>query len=75
VAEGRLPTQSLLHGLLILIAGAVLLTPGLITDLVGFFLLIPAGRRWVAKLVVSWFDRQHRIMDSGVIDVEWHRDS
>ena len=41
LAEGRAPTESLLNGLLILVGGVVLLTPGLLTDLLGFSLLIP----------------------------------
>ena len=36
VNQGRLPADALIDGLLILIAGAVLLTPGLITDALGF---------------------------------------
>lgn len=50
-AHGRLPAGHLVDGLLILIAGAVLLTPGLLTDLAGFFLLIPAGRRLIRDAV------------------------
>lgn len=43
-AEGRLPHKEVLDGLLILIAGAVLLTPGFLTDAVGFLLLVPPVR-------------------------------
>jgi UPF0716 protein FxsA len=46
VAEGRPPTESLLNGLLVLVGGVVLLTPGLLTDLLGFSLLIPLTRNW-----------------------------
>ena len=42
--EGRMPSGELLDALLIVIAGLVLLTPGFLTDLVGFLLLIPATR-------------------------------
>lgn len=48
---GRMPATAMVDGLLILIAGAVLLTPGLLTDLAGFFLLIPQGRRWIRAAV------------------------
>ncbi|MCB0292521.1 MAG: FxsA family protein, partial [Calditrichaeota bacterium] len=44
LAAGRMPTGELLDGLLILIGGIVLLTPGLLTDLCGFALLIPPLR-------------------------------
>ena len=41
----RDPTEPLAHGAMILIAGALLLTPGFFTDAVGFALLIPPVRR------------------------------
>lgn len=44
VAQGRPPTESLINGLLVLVGGVVLLTPGLLTDLLGFSLLIPFTR-------------------------------
>ncbi len=50
---GRLPAEALLDGLLILIAGAVLLTPGLLTDLAGFTLLTPFGRGAVRRAVAE----------------------
>ena len=42
--EGRLPHAEVLDGLMILLAGAVLLTPGFLTDTVGFLLLLPPFR-------------------------------
>jgi UPF0716 protein FxsA len=45
LAAGGLPAQELVEGLLILVAGAVLLTPGVLTDAVGFLLLVPRVRR------------------------------
>lgn len=41
----RDPTEPLVHGAMILIAGAMLLTPGFFTDAVGFLLLFPPFRR------------------------------
>jgi UPF0716 protein FxsA len=54
-----LPAASLAHGVMILLAGAFLLTPGLLTDAAGFLLLIPpvreAIRRWfVARTANRW---------------------
>jgi UPF0716 protein FxsA len=43
-AEGRLPHKEVVDGLLILLAGAVLITPGFLTDAVGFLLLLPPVR-------------------------------
>lgn len=44
LAEGRLPHREAIDGILILLAGAVLLTPGFLTDAVGFLLLVPPAR-------------------------------
>jgi len=52
LARGELPAYSLLEGLLILVAGLVLVTPGVLTDLVGFALLVPPLRRLVARHLV-----------------------
>ena len=43
-SEGRMPHQEAMDGILILIAGVVLLTPGFLTDAIGFSLLIPPIR-------------------------------
>jgi len=45
VDQGRIPGRELAEGLIILIAGAVLLTPGVLTDATGFLILVPAIRR------------------------------
>ena len=44
MAAGQLPAQSLFHGICILISGVLLITPGLITDVIGMLLLTPAFR-------------------------------
>jgi len=45
MARGRLPGQALFDGLAILVGGALLLTPGILTDLVGFSFLLPPTRK------------------------------
>lgn len=64
VAEGRLPHRELVEGILILVAGAVLLTPGLLTDTAGFLLLVPPVRRLLALRVGSWLGRRVVVTDS-----------
>lgn len=49
LAGGELPGQPLLDGLCILVGGALLLTPGFVTDLAGFSLLLPPTRRLIQK--------------------------
>ena len=57
LAQGRMPASSLVDGLLILIGGIVLLTPGIITDLCGFALLVPFSRRAVRRYLAGRFRR------------------
>ena len=45
MAKGEVPALELLEGAVILIAGALLLTPGFITDAAGFACLVPSVRR------------------------------
>ncbi len=49
--EGRLPTDHLLSGLLVLVGAVLLLTPGILTDVVGFLLMVPGNRRLVIRLL------------------------
>ncbi|WP_293033555.1 FxsA family protein [Natronococcus sp.] len=44
LAEGRPPTDELLDGGFLIASGAFLLTPGLVTDLIGFLLVVPLTR-------------------------------
>lgn len=55
--EGRMPGARLVDGLMILVGGIVLLTPGLITDLAGFLLLIPATRALLKRALGRRFER------------------
>ncbi len=57
-ASGQFPGTTLAHGAMIVISGALLLTPGFLTDLVGFLLLIPQVREAVRKWAVRrWSNR------------------
>jgi len=61
LASGRLPGQALLDGIAVLIGGAFLLTPGILTDLTGFALLFPPTRHWIQR----WARRR---MERGLTD-------
>ncbi len=76
--EGVSPADELIEALLILIAGAVLITPGLLTDLFGFGLLIPPVRKWFrnrlsrhfnSRIVLSSPDARQQQYDYDIIDV------
>jgi UPF0716 protein FxsA len=60
LAEGRLPAASLLDGVIILIAAALLVTPGILTDAVGFALLVPLTRAGIRRLMRRWLERALR---------------
>jgi len=53
---GKMPTDKMFDGLLILIGGIVLLTPGIITDAIGFLLLIPATREIAKQWLKNRFE-------------------
>ena len=51
---GQLPGDAIVDGALVVVAGLLLLTPGLLTDLVGIGLLIPFTRALVKRRVLEW---------------------
>ncbi|PAV25711.1 UPF0716 protein FxsA [Tamilnaduibacter salinus] len=58
VQSGELPAREVAEGLILAVGGALLLTPGFVTDTVGFLCLLPGSRHWLAnqalkRLVVS----------------------
>ena len=56
--SGRLPGQALLDGISVLIGGAFLVTPGILTDLAGFALLLPPTRRLIQARVRRSLERR-----------------
>ncbi len=60
LASGRLPAQPLQDGISVLVGGAFLLTPGILTDLAGLALLLPVTRRWVQRRVRRSLERRIR---------------
>ena len=56
--DGEMPGRELVDGVLILIAGALLLTPGFLTDIVGVLLLLPPVRAAVRGLAVMRMARR-----------------
>ena len=52
LASGALPGRQLVHGALVLVGGALLLTPGFLTDAVGFALMVPFVREGLRRLGV-----------------------
>jgi UPF0716 protein FxsA len=65
--SGAIPASELVNGVMIAVGGALLLTPGFVTDTVGFLLLIPQTRRWLLFRLID------RYRDKIVIEGEYQR--
>lgn len=58
--QGRIPGNEMVDGLLVLAGGLLLLTPGLITDIAGIFMLLPPSRKiireFLKRKIRKWID-------------------
>ena len=61
--QGKIPAQEMAEGFLLALAGALLLTPGFVTDAAGFTLLIPATRKALVHKVIAFITP--RMMNGG----------
>lgn len=53
MAQGSMPAMEMMEGIALAIAGVLLITPGFITDTIGFLLLIPASRRAIIRYILA----------------------
>lgn len=53
LAKGQIPAYEMVEGPILLVGGALLLTPGFFTDIVGFTCLIPPVRRKIAQYIIE----------------------
>jgi UPF0716 protein FxsA len=63
LAEGRAPTREVFDGVFVIFGGAFLITPGFITDVIGFLLLLPPTRALIRRAV------SRRLLARGTIRV------
>ncbi len=68
MAIGNIPAPQMMDGVMILLAGATLITPGLITDAIGFLLLIPFIREKIRLLLKTIIERKIR---NGYVQVNY----
>lgn len=66
--RGDLPGTELADGVIILVSGALLITPGILTDILGFLGLLPLTRARLRKWVMRWFQRK---MEQGTMQVQF----
>ena len=64
--QGQMPATEMAEGILLAVAGALLITPGFVTDFVGFMLLFPPSRIVIAKSLMS------RVMMNGAVSGDIH---
>jgi len=53
LAKGAMPAMEMFEGLFLVVAGALLLTPGFVTDAIGFACLTPPLRRWLINKMMT----------------------
>lgn len=58
LSQGQMPGRDMVQGVMILIGGVLLVTPGIVTDFVGFSLLIPYTRKLYADYAISFFKKK-----------------
>lgn len=51
----KLPIKQVMDGAFIVVAGLLLVTPGFLTDSLGFIFLIPPARRIIGGWIINWF--------------------
>lgn len=74
LARQQVPAYELMEGFLILVGGALLLTPGFITDALGLICLIPAPRKWIISAVMKYYFIVPHAGDKSVLEGEFRRE-
>ena len=70
--SARFPGRELAHGAMIVIAGAFLVTPGFLTDGLGFLLLVPPVRETARRLIVSRYSGRFVVRSGPThVDASW----
>lgn len=53
MAQGAVPAMEMMEGIALAVAGVLLITPGFITDTIGFLCLLPASRQAIIRYIMS----------------------
>ena len=56
--QGIFPTEELINGMMILMAGALLLTPGFFTDVIGFLMVFPVSRGVIKRIAGRYIKKR-----------------
>lgn len=69
--EGRIPGTELINGLCVIVGSALLITPGIISDIVGITLALPTTRRFYGKIIKKIFANMIRKGTVGYYFKRW----
>lgn len=61
LAAGRMPGQAMIDAVMIFVAGALLITPGVLTDVLGLSLLIPPCRAFYRRQLLHWIKTHFKV--------------
>ncbi len=53
MGQGKIPAQEMIEGVLLAVGGALLMTPGFVTDTMGFLCLLPFSHKFIAKNIMK----------------------
>ena len=59
IADGQIPTREIADGVCLILAGALMVTPGFLTDVVGLLLIFPPTRALLRGFIVRRAQRRH----------------
>ena len=71
--EQRLPLEEVFTGLCLLVAGALLLTPGFLTDAIGFTLLAPPFRKYVGPKILAYLKSRGTVQFQAGLGGQFHQ--
>ena len=70
LAQARVPHREIVDGVLVIFGGALLLTPGFLTDIVGVTFLLPPTRAVIGRFLIRRLGRRARVRTTRGFDVE-----
>jgi len=70
LAQGRVPHREVVDGVLVIFGGALLLTPGFLTDIVGVTFLLPPTRAVIRRFLMRRLGRRAQVRTPRGYDVE-----
>lgn len=71
--RGTLPAIELIEGVALAVGGVLLLTPGFVTDAIGFACLLPPTRHWFVQMVLRRIKAQRGAVDRVTIEGDYER--